>query len=209
MSDIDSARRRFEVLKIARDLLNEQYLAQRHESHSKWLADSEAHYKSTGGLLPYPALAPYPSESDIINKAASLYKYVETGTVQPPPLSPREAQAISRVSPSPDTVPVPPVTAEPAWNTGPLPVEQPPALPVQQTVQQGVAPVPQPVAPQPQQSAPVAQAEPASQNPAPPPAAQVPKIFAPASNNLMPSAYAPSPLPMGLPLNFLPPNKGQ
>ena len=229
MSDLDAARRRFEVLKIARDLLNEQYLAQRTDTHSRWLAESEAKYKQTGELLPYPASPPYPSESDIINKATSLYKYVETGTVQPPPLSPKEAQAIAKLSPSPEPTPASPVTVASAWNTGPLPVEQHIPAPTPAPVpglSSGVGaagfsvPLPAPAAPAFVQ-APVPVAGPPPQPVAPPAPApvsapsqtpsnsQTPMIFAQASNNLFPSAYAPSSLPVGLPLSFqLPTNKG-
>jgi hypothetical protein len=73
----DESRYRLEILKMARELLNEEYINRRAEDHNKWLADCDVAWRTQGIKLPYPPFAPYPSEAEILAKAASLYNFVE------------------------------------------------------------------------------------------------------------------------------------
>ena len=67
---------KLEVLKMARELLNEEYINRRAEDHNRWIAECDVAWKTKGIKLAYPPFAPYPSESEILAKAASLYKFV-------------------------------------------------------------------------------------------------------------------------------------
>lgn len=72
----DESKYRLEILKMARELLNEEYINKRAEDHNKWLAECDVAWKTRGVKLPYPPFAPYPSEAEILAKAASLYNFV-------------------------------------------------------------------------------------------------------------------------------------
>jgi hypothetical protein len=73
----DESKYRLEILKMARELLNEEYINRRAEDHNKWLAECDIAWKTRGIKLPYPPFAPYPSEAEILAKATSLYNFVE------------------------------------------------------------------------------------------------------------------------------------
>jgi hypothetical protein len=82
----DESRYRLEILKMARELLNEEYINRRAEDHNKWLAECDVAWKTRGIKLPYPPFAPYPSESEILAKATSLYNFVEEKPKAAPPV---------------------------------------------------------------------------------------------------------------------------
>lgn len=73
---MDNTKHKFELLKMARELLNEEYINRRAEDHNKWVAECDAAWKSRGIKLPYPPFAPYPTEAEIIAKASSLYSFL-------------------------------------------------------------------------------------------------------------------------------------
>lgn len=73
---MDNIRHKFELLKMARELLNEEYINRRAEDHNKWVAECDVAWKTRGVKLPYPPFAPYPTEAEIIAKATSLYSFL-------------------------------------------------------------------------------------------------------------------------------------
>ena len=77
---------KFELLKMARELLNEEYINRRAEDHNKWVAESDMAWKTRRIKLPYPPFAQYPTEIEIIAKAAGLYSFLsaEEAPVVPP-----------------------------------------------------------------------------------------------------------------------------
>lgn len=74
--NLEFARHRMEVLKMARHMLNEEYINRRAEDHNRWLAEADQAWRNKGIKLPYPAFAPYPTEEQILEKAESLLKFV-------------------------------------------------------------------------------------------------------------------------------------
>ena len=75
--DIELAKHRMEVLKMARTLLNEEYINRRAEDHNRWLAEADQVWKTRRERLPYPPFAPYPTEAQILERAEQLLKFVE------------------------------------------------------------------------------------------------------------------------------------
>lgn len=69
----DELRKRAELLKIARQLLNKEYISRRAQQHQLWITNSEASWKTSRALLPYPAGILYPSEEEVVSKALELY----------------------------------------------------------------------------------------------------------------------------------------
>jgi len=76
--NIEDTKHRFEALKMARELLNEEYINRRAEDHNKWIAECDIAWKTKGIKLPYPAFAPYPSEAEILARASTLYSFISS-----------------------------------------------------------------------------------------------------------------------------------
>lgn len=113
----DESKYRLEILKMARELLNEEYINKRAEDHNKWLAECDVAWKTRGIKLPYPPFAPYPSEAEILAKAASLYNFV---VEKPQADKPTVANPLIDLASAPSP-----------WVTylNPQPVEAPPPIP--------------------------------------------------------------------------------
>lgn len=97
MSNPDEMKHRIELLKMARELLNEEYINRRAEDHNRWLAECDVAWKMKNIKLPYPPFAPYPTEAEIVAKAVSLFNFVK-------PQEPTPAQAPT-VDPAPTSAP--------------------------------------------------------------------------------------------------------
>jgi len=76
MANMDNNNQKLELLKMARQLLNEEYINRRAEDHNKWLADCDEVWRTRRVKLPYPPFAPYPTEEQIVAKALTLYNFV-------------------------------------------------------------------------------------------------------------------------------------
>ena len=114
MANIDDTNQKLELLRMARQLLNEEYINRRAEDHNQWLADCDDLWRTKRMKLPYPPFAPYPSESDIVTKAAALYAFINPNdTKEEPALTQQEINIANRVKSMP---PVPKVTDSP-WTT--------------------------------------------------------------------------------------------
>lgn len=79
-NDIEENKRRLELLKLARHMLNEQYLKDRASAYVQWSAESDRAWKEQGVKLPFPPTPPMPSEADIVAKALDLYNHINTPT---------------------------------------------------------------------------------------------------------------------------------
>lgn len=67
---------RLELLKMAKDMLNDDYFGKREVVSNEWHAKLEI-AKINGGELPvHPGFPTYPSEQDIIAKATALNGFV-------------------------------------------------------------------------------------------------------------------------------------
>jgi hypothetical protein len=76
MEDNEKIKQRYELLKMARTLLNEDYVNRRAEDHNKWVAENEVSWRTKRRNIPYPPFAKYPTDKDIISAAANLYNFI-------------------------------------------------------------------------------------------------------------------------------------
>lgn len=122
--EVEYAKHRMEVLRMARQLLNEEYINRRAEDHNRWLAESDVAWRTKGIKLPYPPFAPYPTEAQILAKARDLIGFVvkeeDVDKVLPaePPPPPQEPTPMITV-PEPE-VPHAPPQESPRPETGTL-----------------------------------------------------------------------------------------
>lgn len=76
MSNLTPFEIRLELLKMSKDLLIEDYLGKKDQIQQDWQIKVEA-AKVNGSVVPdHPTLPAFPSEDDIIKKAASLNGFV-------------------------------------------------------------------------------------------------------------------------------------
>jgi hypothetical protein len=70
---------RFELLKMTRELVNEEYIDNRANAHNAWVAANIAAKAGGRKPIPYPLPVAYPTYLDILRKATELTKFVELG----------------------------------------------------------------------------------------------------------------------------------
>jgi hypothetical protein len=71
---------RLELLKMAKDMLSEEYYAKREQISNDWQTKVES-AKLNGGSIPdHPGFSAYPSEAEIIAKASALNGFVSNVT---------------------------------------------------------------------------------------------------------------------------------
>lgn len=111
---------KMELLRMARELVINEYIDKRAQDHNKWLADAETAWKTRGVNLPYPSFPIYPTEADILSRATVLNTFLsqdseaQKAIVDPVDLSvPVEPEPEPTVSmPEPVAV-IPPATTVP------------------------------------------------------------------------------------------------
>lgn len=131
---------KIELIKMARELVINEYLDRRSQDHNKWVSDAEQVWKTQGKRLAYPSFPIYPSELDIIKKAKSLQEFLQdqdsledTLSSQTPEATPcpqvqtQEPQPQTQDAPVLDTAAVEAnstaVEESPKINTNPTPAE--------------------------------------------------------------------------------------
>ena len=87
---------KLEILRMAREIVNNEYVDKRAQDHNKWLADSEK-LSSRGIKIPYPDIPPYPDEAVVIAKAKSLLGFVGMGDAEDVHPIKREEPPIKKV----------------------------------------------------------------------------------------------------------------
>jgi hypothetical protein len=76
MSNLTPFEIRLELLKMAKDMLTEDYYGKREVINNDWQMKVES-AKLNGGVLPdHPGFPPYPTEAEIITKAQQLNGFV-------------------------------------------------------------------------------------------------------------------------------------
>lgn len=76
MSNMTPFEIRLDLLKMAKEMLEQEYHTQREKIVTEWQIKVEAS-KINGNAIPeHPALPPYPSETEIITKAQALNVFV-------------------------------------------------------------------------------------------------------------------------------------
>ena len=83
MSNMTPFEIRLELLKMAKDMLNDEYYGKREQISNDWQTKVES-AKLNGGTIPdHPGFPAIPSENDIIAKAQVLNGFVSNITVDP------------------------------------------------------------------------------------------------------------------------------
>ena len=100
---------RLELLRIARELVINEYIDKRAQDHNNWLAESEVAWKTKGIKLPYPPFPSYPNEADIIARANALDQFLNKTevileTVTNPPVT--VSEKIAEQPPAADPLPM-------------------------------------------------------------------------------------------------------
>lgn len=62
------------ILKMASDMLTNEYVDKKAENHNQWLIQNEMMWRTQGVRVPYPAFPPYPSQVEVLKKAEELWK---------------------------------------------------------------------------------------------------------------------------------------
>lgn len=76
MSNLTPFEIRLELLKMAKDMLTEDYYGKREVINNDWQMKTES-AKLNGGVMPdHPGFPPYPTEAEIIAKAQQLNGFV-------------------------------------------------------------------------------------------------------------------------------------
>jgi hypothetical protein len=69
---------RLEILKMARELVINEYVDRRAQEHNEWLDKSTTLWQTSRMKLAYPVIPPYPTENDIVNRAKTLLEFLIT-----------------------------------------------------------------------------------------------------------------------------------
>jgi hypothetical protein len=81
MSNMTAFEIRLELLKMARDMLGDDYFGKRESISNQWSTDCET-AKINGQEPPkHPGYPPFPSEQEVINKAKTLNDFVSNITI--------------------------------------------------------------------------------------------------------------------------------
>jgi len=84
MSNLTPFEIRLELLKMAKDMLSDEYYGKRESISNDWSTKVES-AKLNGGTIPdHPGFPPYPTENEIINKAQVLNGFVSNISVDKP-----------------------------------------------------------------------------------------------------------------------------
>lgn len=70
---------RLELIKIAKEMLEQDYFAKREVIHTNWEHELEISRRMLADAPTHPHYPPYPSEDEIIAKAQSLNSFVSQG----------------------------------------------------------------------------------------------------------------------------------
>jgi hypothetical protein len=65
-----------EILKMAKDIVINAYVDHRAQLHNDWLAKSDELWQKSKQRLRYPDIPPYPSETDIVERAKIISEFM-------------------------------------------------------------------------------------------------------------------------------------
>jgi hypothetical protein len=67
---------KLELLRMARELVINEYIDKRAQDHNAWLAQADVVWRTQGVRLAYPAFPQYPNEVDILTRARALNTFL-------------------------------------------------------------------------------------------------------------------------------------
>lgn len=74
---------KLEMIRLAKELVMNEYTERRAQEHNKWLVESDHLWRTQQLRLAYPIIPAYPTESEIIARAEKLMAYVSSDTPLP------------------------------------------------------------------------------------------------------------------------------
>lgn len=72
----DSTQTRLTILKMAQEMLHNEYVDRKAQAHNDWVVMAEAVWRTQRTRLPYPGFPPYPTENDVVSKAEVLFGFL-------------------------------------------------------------------------------------------------------------------------------------
>jgi hypothetical protein len=70
---------RLQLLKMAHEILFNEYIDKKAQLHNQWSAESEIAWRR-GIRVPYPSFPPYPNHEEIMRKAIELDRFLNAGS---------------------------------------------------------------------------------------------------------------------------------
>ena len=117
-----------EILRLAKDLVVNEYIDRRADLHNKWLAESDYMWRTKKIKLAYPPIPPYPTENEILARAQMLMEFVKAKEAE------REAEKKTKMEAKlvaantvPPVVPKPNTPSAPPKPTATVPTPSVPA----------------------------------------------------------------------------------
>lgn len=90
-----------ELIRIARELVLNEYTDNRAKTHNKWLVESDFLWRTQRLRLVYPDIPPHPTEEDIIRKAKTLMTFVQSNKLSEL-ISNKDTVAEEKLQPTPE-----------------------------------------------------------------------------------------------------------
>lgn len=112
-----------EILRMAKEIVINEYTDRRAQEHNQWLKDSEETWRTKRVKLPYPDIPPYPTEVEIVKRGQTLFAFLKTNEVEVEdslvnPPRPKVPDWVEPESvPEPETPPPPPIEEKIEYNT--------------------------------------------------------------------------------------------
>ena len=152
---------RMELLRIARELVINEYIDRRAQDHNSWLANSDMAWRTQKVKVPYPTFPAYPSELDIIGRANVLNEFINGGkevtstaatnavidTIMQVPVVPSTDSILPVEKVEPVAEPVPQIIETVVESVSQIiePIVEPIVEPVAEPVSQIIEPVAEPI----------------------------------------------------------------
>lgn len=93
----------WEILKMARDIVINEYTDRRAQLHNQWITQSQQ-AKQRGQSVPYPDIPAYPTEEQIVARAQTLMKFLRGEiTVSDTPTNTAKSESAATVEPVPQS----------------------------------------------------------------------------------------------------------
>ena len=93
---------RLELLRMAKEMLFNEYVDKKAQLHNKWAAEADLAWRTRGVRIPYPVFPPYPDNEMVIAKAIQLERFLnsqpkDTPTVTAKPVEEPKVETIEPV----------------------------------------------------------------------------------------------------------------
>jgi len=94
MNEFEKNKQKIELIKKARQQLNQEYLDQRSKDYINWEKACDLAWKTNGTKLAFPPIPAFPTEDDVVARALVLYTaiYPPVAAPEPTPIPPEVEQ---------------------------------------------------------------------------------------------------------------------